>query len=175
MRLLGEPSARCRHSSVPWAGGWEGAPGACSEGGLRCLGRHRVSCRHTGLWHPFSTSEQGRGLLEACRAAAAGTRKSGAARGSVPRVGWLLPGARLFRAHPARCPAPQGLPWSAEGPSAHGGAASLQREAFFFFLFLKSSLFCNFYTRKASRVIVSTRRLHTWTELLQVLHRLALS
>lgn len=55
--------------------------------------------------------------------------------------------------------------------SAHGGAAPLQREAFFF----KSSLFCNFYTRKASRVVVSSRRLHTWTELLQVLRRLAFS
>ena len=47
-------------------------------------------------------------------------------------VGWVPPGARLSCTCPACCPAPQGLPRSAEGPSAHGGAAPLQREAFFF-------------------------------------------
>ena len=48
---------------------------------------HRVGSHYTGLWRSFSTSGRGRGLPATHRAAAAGARKSGAARGSVPRWG----------------------------------------------------------------------------------------
>ena len=41
---------------------------------------------------------------------------------------------------PCGCPASQGTPRSAEGLSAHGGAAFLQREAFFVILSILSLL-----------------------------------